>query len=363
MKRILLALALFVTPLASYATCTVNASDGTILDLCSLANTFVFSGTQVQTISVQYRGNNYVQTFTYAGGQVSNISAWILTPDFVTDLSGTINQVDVTTMVANSLKSVLTQAVEYVTGVFGTSDQVNVSPSTPTPVVSLSSTLVTPGSLATPNNTLDDGSGNVSIGGRLYVEGENLVTAFGVGFGVTNPNELTENYTLDLGTVVDANEANYASMRIPMQSGFSYPVTPPNAGDLVLFNINNIDPGTDATLAVTDSNGNAYPVLLGNVREITASGSTIDVLTTDYILGIDSTSQAGTVLLYNNTDLLFGNLVRPICVKDIGGVANSNHITVTAPEGVNIDGASTKVINTAYGSFCFFPDQENWFSF
>lgn len=78
MKRILFALVLTLSPLYAFAECSVTASDGTVLPLCSLANTFVFDGAQVQSISVTYRNKTYTQTFTYDAGEVSVISAWIL---------------------------------------------------------------------------------------------------------------------------------------------------------------------------------------------------------------------------------------------------------------------------------------------
>lgn len=77
MKRILLIAALILTPIYAWADCTVTASNGKTLPLCSLENTFAFTGTQVQTISVTYQGVTYVQTFTYAGGNVATISSWI----------------------------------------------------------------------------------------------------------------------------------------------------------------------------------------------------------------------------------------------------------------------------------------------
>lgn len=49
------------------------------LPLCSLEQTFVFDGAQVQTISVDYQGITYTQTFTYSAGEISDISAWIAT--------------------------------------------------------------------------------------------------------------------------------------------------------------------------------------------------------------------------------------------------------------------------------------------
>jgi hypothetical protein len=62
---------------------TVTASDGTQLDLNSLAQTFTYSGANIATITVTYPSlqtgmpRNFVQTFTYSGANVTNISGWI----------------------------------------------------------------------------------------------------------------------------------------------------------------------------------------------------------------------------------------------------------------------------------------------
>jgi len=62
---------------------TVSANDGTQLPLDSLEMTFTYAGSNVQTITVTYPSRqtgvetDYVQTFTYNGSDVTNISQWI----------------------------------------------------------------------------------------------------------------------------------------------------------------------------------------------------------------------------------------------------------------------------------------------
>jgi hypothetical protein len=62
---------------------TVTANDGTQLPLSSLDTTFTYAGDNVQTISVVYPSRQtgiettYVQTFTYNGSNVTDISQWI----------------------------------------------------------------------------------------------------------------------------------------------------------------------------------------------------------------------------------------------------------------------------------------------
>ena len=56
---------------------TVQASDGAMLPLDSLAQVFTYSGLFIATIVVEYQGNTYTQTFTNNGTNITNISGWI----------------------------------------------------------------------------------------------------------------------------------------------------------------------------------------------------------------------------------------------------------------------------------------------
>ncbi len=57
---------------------TVLASDGTQLPLAQLEQSFAYSGDFVSTITVEYVGNTYVQTFTNNGTNITNITGWVL---------------------------------------------------------------------------------------------------------------------------------------------------------------------------------------------------------------------------------------------------------------------------------------------
>lgn len=56
---------------------TVQASDGAMLPLDSIAQVLAYSGLFVATITVVYAGVTYVQTFTNNGTNITNISGWI----------------------------------------------------------------------------------------------------------------------------------------------------------------------------------------------------------------------------------------------------------------------------------------------
>lgn len=53
--------------------------DGNNLPLDSLPQTFTYSGSFVETITVMYENKTYVQTFTNNGTAITAISGWVLT--------------------------------------------------------------------------------------------------------------------------------------------------------------------------------------------------------------------------------------------------------------------------------------------
>jgi len=74
---------------------TVQANDGTMLPLASLAQDFIYSGSFLSTITVAYAGNTYVQTFLNDGTNIIYCSNWQLTntpPDgeIMVDQSGNV---------------------------------------------------------------------------------------------------------------------------------------------------------------------------------------------------------------------------------------------------------------------------------
>lgn len=74
---------------------TVQANDGAMLPLSSLAQQFVYSGSFVSTITVIYAGNTYVQTFLNDGTNIIYISGWVNSAapqaqEIMTDEGGTI---------------------------------------------------------------------------------------------------------------------------------------------------------------------------------------------------------------------------------------------------------------------------------
>jgi hypothetical protein len=55
--------------------------------------------------------------------------------------------------------------------------------------------------------------------------------------------------------------------------------------------------------------------------------------------------------------------IRSITIKDISGNASVNNITITAENGLFIDGAVSKIINTNYGVVNVYPYKNAWYTY
>ena len=78
----------------------------------------------------------------------------------------------------------------------------------------------------------------------------------------------------------------------------------------------------------------------------------------EFLIAVTDTSSARTITLSSN------NCVknRLFMIKDESGGAATNNITIATEGSETIDGASTKVINTNYGSVWVYSDGSNWFT-
>ena len=101
----------------------------------------------------------------------------------------------------------------------------------------------------------------------------------------------------------------------------------------------------------------ALHVTGGVIFTRTAVSASYTVLTTDYIIAVTSTAASRTITLPSSH--IAGKIY---IVKDESGGANTNNITVSG-NGSNIDGTSTKVINTAYGYYNIYDNGTNYFIF
>lgn len=96
------------------------------------------------------------------------------------------------------------------------------------------------------------------------------------------------------------------------------------------------------------------PLTLKRIAVAVSYATTVD----DFIIGVTSTAAARTITI-STTDLVDGRI---LIIKDESGAANVNNITIDPEGGATIDGAATKVINTAYGVVGIYSDAVNWFT-
>lgn len=59
---------------------TVQADNGDILPIDSLAQEFAYNGDFLETITINYGGKTYIQTFTNNGTNITSISKWEVQP-------------------------------------------------------------------------------------------------------------------------------------------------------------------------------------------------------------------------------------------------------------------------------------------
>lgn len=56
---------------------TVQADDGAMIPLSSVAQEIAYDGDFVSTITLVYQNETYVQTFTNDGTHITDISGWV----------------------------------------------------------------------------------------------------------------------------------------------------------------------------------------------------------------------------------------------------------------------------------------------
>jgi hypothetical protein len=100
----------------------------------------------------------------------------------------------------------------------------------------------------------------------------------------------------------------------------------------------------------------------GQVHNVTTvNAATYDLLLTDYIVSVTHTTTAAvTSLTLPTAQAVTG---RVVVIKDAGGNASANNITIDTQGSETIDGASTNVISTDFGAISLYTDGTNWFTF
>lgn len=87
--------------------------------------------------------------------------------------------------------------------------------------------------------------------------------------------------------------------------------------------------------------------------------ATYDLLFSDHILGVTYTTTGTVTSLTLPTEQCISG--RTIIIKDAGGNAGTNNITVDTEAAQTIDGSATAVMSTDYESITLYCDGSNWF--
>jgi hypothetical protein len=111
--------------------------------------------------------------------------------------------------------------------------------------------------------------------------------------------------------------------------------------------------------SIGNSGGTSVVNINGSVTGTTRTASsnfTVDTTTTDYIIFANTSSAAFTITLPAPTN------GRILYIKDSTGSFNTNNLTVAQHASENIEGlAASKLLTTAWGSYCFTSDGTSWF--
>ena len=91
---------------------------------------------------------------------------------------------------------------------------------------------------------------------------------------------------------------------------------------------------------------------------VSVSAASYDVLATDHILNVTYTATGAVAIDLKTAQLHAG---RVLVVKDAGGNAAINNITITTEASETIDGDATLVINGNYNAVNLYCDGTNWF--
>lgn len=154
-----------------------------------------------------------------------------------------------------------------------------------------------------------------------------------------------------------AAEGTWSSGSYPSKMIF----TTTNSGDSARSTKMVID--SDGKLGIgTNSPDTQLHTTGGRSRNVTTvNAATYDLLVTDDILNVTYTGTAAVTSLTLPTAQTTAG--RTIVIKDAGGNAGTNNITVDTEGAETIDGAATAVISGDYDAINLYSDGSNWFIF
>ena len=110
--------------------------------------------------------------------------------------------------------------------------------------------------------------------------------------------------------------------------------------------------------AAISAGGSLFGTGLGSTT--TVGVSAYDVLATDEMLHTTYSPSGAITIDLKTAQLIDGRVVH---IKDAGGNAGSNNITITTEGSETIDGSSTASITDNYGALSIYSDGTNWFTY
>jgi len=203
------------------------------------------------------------------------------------------------------------------------------------------------------NNTCQFSGGTTSISnslcGNLQVTSAPTLQILNCVFGGSSAISSTGTFT---GTVIAENIITGSTSLFSITGGtvrYSN-ITIPNT-----TSVRAINGGTPTTFT-------SLPHFGGNVKHVRKTAVTTAAVRGDMYIGVTDTSAVRTITLPNATPAASSfYLGQQLTIKDEGGLAGTNNITITPASGT-IDGAASIVINTNYGSSTVIFDGTNWWS-
>lgn len=179
------------------------------------------------------------------------------------------------------------------------------------------------------------------LGGDLDVNGNDIVSASGGDITIT-PNG-TGNIILD-------------GQKWPQADGSSGQYLKTDGSGQLSWGTVSGGGGGSSTVSLLGSSTSA--ITAGASAAIDATHTGDHTISTDnVIIPVNTSSSAVTITLYAAS----GNAGRIVCVKDVGGAAYTNNITIDANSSETIDGQTTQTISSNYGAVTMFCDGSNWF--
>lgn len=193
-------------------------------------------------------------------------------------------------------------------------------------------------------------------------------TIGGINFdGFTSPNQwLNALLPVQAGQsgkalVTDGTNASWAAggggggvstVSVVTANGVSGSVANPTTTPAITLTLGDITPSSISTIGKATLNGGLSLNLISII-----SGASYSTIATDNIILVNKGSGSVTGITLNPGG---GGGARTMTIKDAKGDAATNNITLTPASGT-IDGASTFVINTNFGSATVAFDNTNWF--